>query len=238
MSKFLTLLIAGGVSGALYSLIAAGLVVSYTATGIFNLGYGAVCFTCALLYYELHTGLGWPIAAAAIVTICVFAPLLGLGLDRAIFRNLTRASESSKVMATVGILIALPAIAKWLVDILVSTAKLRHSDRRSGLPRSGDRAESAQPLQTGRRDRADVRSGHRLWRGRSERRCPLVLDAPDVAGPADAGGGRPPDAGPDARCRPRPHVGRGLGHRYGAGRHCRCGRSPDLQQPGSRTPTR
>jgi ABC-type branched-subunit amino acid transport system ATPase component/branched-subunit amino acid ABC-type transport system permease component len=124
VTKFFTLIIAGGVSGALYSLIAAGLVVSYTATGIFNLSYGAVAFTCALLYYELHTGLGWPIAAAAFITIGVFAPLLGMALDRVIFRNLTKASESSKVMATVGILIALPALAQWIVDVLVSTAHL------------------------------------------------------------------------------------------------------------------
>src|ERR1700733_13293842 len=82
LSKLLTLVIAGAVSGALYSLIAAGLVVSYTATGIFNLGYGAVAFTSAFLYFELHRGLGWPIAWAAIVTIGGFAPLLGLGLDK------------------------------------------------------------------------------------------------------------------------------------------------------------
>jgi ABC-type branched-subunit amino acid transport system ATPase component/branched-subunit amino acid ABC-type transport system permease component len=122
VSNFVTLVIAGAVSGALYSLIAAGLVVSYSATGIFNLGYGAVTFTSAFLYYELHSGLGWPVAGAAILTICVFSPLLGLALDRAVFRNLTRASESAKVMATVGILIALPAFALWLVNILVSTA--------------------------------------------------------------------------------------------------------------------
>jgi branched-subunit amino acid ABC-type transport system permease component len=112
VSRFLAIFIAGGVSGALYSLIAAGLVVSYTATGIFNLGYGGIAFTSAFLYYELHTGLGWPIVWAAIVTIGVFCPLLGLLLDKAIFRNLTRANESSKILATVGILIALPAFAK------------------------------------------------------------------------------------------------------------------------------
>jgi ABC-type branched-subunit amino acid transport system ATPase component/branched-subunit amino acid ABC-type transport system permease component len=124
VSRFLAIFIAGGVSGALYSLIAAGLVVSYTATGIFNLGYGGIAFTSAFLYYELHTGLGWPIIWAAIVTIGVFCPLLGLLLDKAIFRNLTRANESSKILATVGILIALPAFAKWLVDTLVSTVKV------------------------------------------------------------------------------------------------------------------
>ena len=42
---------------------------------------------------------------SAIVTIGIFAPLLGLVLDRLIFRPLTRANDSSKIMATVGVLV-------------------------------------------------------------------------------------------------------------------------------------
>src|SRR5262249_28770376 len=120
MEKFLNLTLSGAVTGALYSLVAAGLVLTYTSTGIFNLGYGAVAFTSAFLYYELHTGLGWPIVPAALVTILVFAPLLGLVLDRLIFRRLTDAPDSAKIMATVGVLVALPALAKWIVEILVN----------------------------------------------------------------------------------------------------------------------
>ena len=61
MREFLQLAIAGAATGAIYSLIASGLTLSYTATGIFNLAYGAIAFCAALLYYELHSGLGWPI---------------------------------------------------------------------------------------------------------------------------------------------------------------------------------
>ena len=44
MREFLQLAIAGAATGAIYSLIASGLTLSYTATGIFNLAYGAIAF--------------------------------------------------------------------------------------------------------------------------------------------------------------------------------------------------
>ena len=112
MREFLQLAIAGAATGAIYSLIAAGLTVSYTATGIFNLAYGAIAFDSALLYYELNTGLGWPIVPAFLFVIVIFCPLLGLLLNVAIFRPLATAPDAAKIMATVGLLVALPAIGR------------------------------------------------------------------------------------------------------------------------------
>lgn len=120
MDKFLNLAVSGAVSGAIYSLVACGLVLTYSATGVFNLAYGAVAFTAAFLYYELHIGLGWPVLPAAVVTVGIFCPLLGLALDRAIFRRMARAPETPRLVATVGLLVALPAMAKWTVEILTT----------------------------------------------------------------------------------------------------------------------
>ncbi len=120
MDKFLTLCVSGAVTGAIYSLVASGLTLSYTATGIFNFAYGGVAFSAAYLYYELHTALHWPIAFAAIVTLFVFAPLLGLVLDVVVFRYLARAGESAKIVATVGLLIALPALTEWIADGVIN----------------------------------------------------------------------------------------------------------------------
>jgi branched-subunit amino acid ABC-type transport system permease component len=64
-----------------------------------------VALTCAFIYFELQNGLGWPNVRAGIVVVLVLAPLLGLILDRFIFRRLTQASDASKIMATVGVLI-------------------------------------------------------------------------------------------------------------------------------------
>jgi len=120
MDKFLTLCVSGAVTGAIYSLVAAGLTLSYTATGIFNFAYGGVAFSAAYVYYEFNSALRWPIVPSAVVTILVFAPLLGLFLNKAVFRPLARASESAKIVATVGLLIALPALTEWVSDGLIN----------------------------------------------------------------------------------------------------------------------
>ena len=138
MTKFLTLVVSGGVTGAIFSLVAAGLTLSYSATGIFNFAYGGVAFSAAYVYYELNTALQWPIVPAAIVTILVFAPLLGLALNVIVFRPLARAGESAKIVATVGLLIALPALTEWVGDGLINIFGI-HTARSStvlevGLP--------------------------------------------------------------------------------------------------------
>jgi ABC-type branched-subunit amino acid transport system ATPase component/branched-subunit amino acid ABC-type transport system permease component len=121
VDKFLSLTVSGAVTGTIFSLIAAGLVLSYSATGIFNFSYGAVAFMCAFIFYQLNTTAHWPIVPAAAMVILVVAPLLGLLLDVAVFRPLARATESAKIMATVGLLIALPALTTWINDQLVNT---------------------------------------------------------------------------------------------------------------------
>jgi len=120
VTKFLGLLVSGIVSGAIYSMLAAGLTLTFTTTGIFNLAYGAVAFTSAFVYFELQNGLHWANAWAGLVVVVVLAPLLGLALDRFIFRKLVQASDASKIMAVVGVLIALPALTEWIVNLLIS----------------------------------------------------------------------------------------------------------------------
>ncbi len=67
MDTFLALVVSGAVTGAIYSLVASGLTLSYAATGIFNFSYGAVAFSAAYLYYIFHTGLNWPIVPAGVL---------------------------------------------------------------------------------------------------------------------------------------------------------------------------
>jgi ABC-type branched-subunit amino acid transport system ATPase component/branched-subunit amino acid ABC-type transport system permease component len=120
MDKFFNLFLSGAVSGAIYALIASGMSLTYATTGIFNLGFGGVAFGASFLYYELHSGLNWPVWAAVIVTLLAMGPLLGWALNRLIFGRLTRATDSAKLTAVVGVLIAVPALAKWVVDLLVN----------------------------------------------------------------------------------------------------------------------
>jgi len=130
VTKFLTLVVSGGVTGAIFSLVSAGLTLSYSATGIFNFAYGGVAFSAAYVYYELNTALGWSIGWAALVTLLVFAPLLGLALNTIVFRPLARAGESAKIVATVGLMIALPALTQWVSDGLINIFSI-HTARSS-----------------------------------------------------------------------------------------------------------
>lgn len=120
MDKFLTLAVSGLITGAIYSLVAAGVTLSYTATGIFNFAYGAIAYVCAVTYFELNTARQWSILPAALVTLCVVAPVLGVLLDSAVFRRLSTASPAAKVVAPVGLMIALPAAARYIIDLLVN----------------------------------------------------------------------------------------------------------------------
>ncbi len=129
MEKFLTLCVSGAVTGAIYSLVASGLTLSYSATGIFNFAYGGVAFAAAYLYYEFNGALQWHIIPSAILTILVFAPLLGLFLNWAVFRHLARASESAKIVACIGLLLAIPALTEWITDGIVDIFHVHHLAR-------------------------------------------------------------------------------------------------------------
>jgi len=116
VAQFLSLALAGAVSGGLYAVMASGLVLTYQASGVFNVGHGAVAFATALVFYVLHQpasdgGVGMAVLPAALLSVALFAPLLGLLLDRFLFRRLTDTPEATRLVGAVGVLIALPAAA-------------------------------------------------------------------------------------------------------------------------------
>src|SRR3954451_23163101 len=94
--------------------MASGLVLTYTTSGIFNFAHGAVAFATAYLYYQLNTGLGVPIVPALIIAVFIFAQLLGLLLDRILLRRLATAPVYARIVGTIGLLVALPALIQWL----------------------------------------------------------------------------------------------------------------------------
>src|SRR5947209_6811870 len=118
MDKFLNLILSGAVTGAIYSIMASGLVLTYTTSGIFNFAHGAVAFATAYLYFQLNSGLGVPIVPSLIIAAFIFAPLLGLLLDRILLRRLAKAPVYARIVGTIGLLVALPALIQWLVVTL------------------------------------------------------------------------------------------------------------------------
>ncbi|MFE5483183.1 ATP-binding cassette domain-containing protein [Streptomyces sp. NPDC056527] len=148
MGDLLGFVLSGLVSGALYALLATGLVLSYSASGLFNFAHGATAYLCALTFYELHSGFGWPAVPTALLLVCVVAPALGWGLDRLMFRKLARVGETAQIVATIGLLVALPAAGLWVVELLERAgAPVQPAENQFGLPGVGPSpAVSWQPL--------------------------------------------------------------------------------------------
>jgi branched-chain amino acid transport system permease protein len=107
----LQFVIAGLVLGGIYAIASAGLVITYTASGILNFAFGAMAFFIARFYYFLNTQHGWSILPAAVLSIGVAAPALGVFLYFVLFRHLRLASPMIKVVATIGLLVAIPSLA-------------------------------------------------------------------------------------------------------------------------------
>ena len=73
----LEFVIAGLVLGGIYAIASAGLVITYTASGILNFAFGALAYFIARFYYYLHTQQSWNILPAAVLSIVVAGPLIG-----------------------------------------------------------------------------------------------------------------------------------------------------------------
>jgi branched-chain amino acid transport system permease protein len=110
----LQFVIAGLVLGGIYAIASAGLVITYTSSGILNFAFGAMAFFIARFYYYLHTQEGWSIWLSAVVAVVIAAPALGVFLYAVLFRFLRLSSPLIKVVATIGLLVAIPALATWI----------------------------------------------------------------------------------------------------------------------------
>ncbi|MHB1582594.1 MAG: ABC transporter permease [Acidimicrobiales bacterium] len=111
MSEFFTFLIAGIVTGAIYAVTAAGLVVTYNTTGVFNFAHGAVGMVLAFLFWQLWQGWGWPAWLALVVVLLVAAPILGVAIERLMMRNIHGASTGTALVVTIGLLLFLYGLA-------------------------------------------------------------------------------------------------------------------------------
>jgi branched-chain amino acid transport system permease protein len=96
--------------GAVYALIALGFVLTYKTSGVFNLAFGAQAYVSAAMFFKAHVEWDWPLLPSVVLAVLVVAPLLGLVLERIIFRHLRTASAVSKLVVTIGLTVALPAL--------------------------------------------------------------------------------------------------------------------------------
>ena len=96
--------------GALYALIAAGLVTVYRGSGIVNFAQGAFVMFAGYLDYELTTAAGLNFWPATILTVAATA-LLGALVQLVVLRPMRNSSPLTRVVATLGVLITLQSAA-------------------------------------------------------------------------------------------------------------------------------
>ena len=114
MDTFLIYLVIGIVTGALYSIAAAGLVLTYATSRVFNVAHGAIGMIMAYLMYELWVSQGLPEWLALVVCVLVVAPAIGVLLDWAVMRWLERASVAQRLVVTLTILVLCQGLASLI----------------------------------------------------------------------------------------------------------------------------
>ncbi|WP_329410452.1 branched-chain amino acid ABC transporter permease/ATP-binding protein [Nocardia vinacea] len=107
--QFLTYALLGLGAGAIYGLLAQGLVVVYRGSGVLNFAQGAFAMVGAYLFYTFSVLLEWPVALA-VVTVVVALATLGVGVQVLIMHPMRRAATLMRVIATLGLLITLQAV--------------------------------------------------------------------------------------------------------------------------------
>src|SRR3954471_21950876 len=128
MTEFLSTLPGGLVTGAVYALLAMGLVLIYKATRVPNFAYGAMATMVAFFHYDLVTGRAvrfhlnvlfvhlnldatvrlafW----AAVPVSLLFAALLGLLIERFVIRLFARAPMVTNIIVSLGVAFLLAPI--------------------------------------------------------------------------------------------------------------------------------
>jgi len=110
VTQFLDYAVPGVPFGCVFALMAVGLVLTYKASGVFNLAFGAQAFVSALAYVSLIQD-DWPRWAAGVIAVFVIGPFVGVLLDRLLFRRIRTASALVKLVPSLGLLVALPQVA-------------------------------------------------------------------------------------------------------------------------------
>lgn len=109
MSQLLSYIIDGLPYGCVFALLGMGLVLTYQTSDVFNLAFGAQAYASAVVYF-VSVQNGWPTWAAFLLAVVVGAPVLGALLQFGLYRHVRTAPPLVKLVAALGMLIAIPAV--------------------------------------------------------------------------------------------------------------------------------
>jgi branched-chain amino acid transport system permease protein len=116
MEKLLGALIDGVSFGCVYALLAVGMTLAYKTSGVFNIAFGVQAFASGAIYYQLHIYDGWGILPSFVIAVLIVAPLIGVILDRMLFRYLRSAPAMARLITALGLLVAIPQIVLLWFD--------------------------------------------------------------------------------------------------------------------------
>ena len=111
MTTFVALTVVGLVTGCIYALTAAGLVVTYTTSGVFNFAQGAMGMVAAFGFWQLWQAWGVPVWIALPLVVFVIAPIFGVVAERVLFRRAAGAPPDQTLAVTLGLLLILIGMA-------------------------------------------------------------------------------------------------------------------------------
>ena len=125
----LPFIVIGLTTGSVYGLAATGLVLSYKTSGIFNFAYGALAALAIFVFYWLHVqhGMAWPLAA--VLSVLVLGPVMGLLLEL-LGRRLQAVNHTLQIAATIGLVLWIVGIGSlWLSNVTSSFPCLLYTSR-------------------------------------------------------------------------------------------------------------
>jgi len=109
--------------GAVYALIALGFVLTYKTSGVFNLAFGAQAYVSAAMYFKARVVWHWGTVPSFVLAVLVLAPLIGLVLERLVFRYLRNTGPIAKLVVTIGLAVAIPSLFDVLASFTVLAGK-------------------------------------------------------------------------------------------------------------------
>lgn len=89
--------------GAVFALLAAGIVLVYRASGVLNFAHASMAMACAYVNFELLERFTWLPVGGALVLATAFGGLLGVAVHRLVFVPVAGASQVVKLLASFGL---------------------------------------------------------------------------------------------------------------------------------------
>jgi branched-chain amino acid transport system permease protein len=140
----LELAAAGLAFGSIAALSGIGLLITYRATGVFNLAHGGFAMFAAYLYFQTVAVWGWPVWLAAPLVLVGAGPALGLAAYFVVFRPLQRraAAPAESLVATLGVFVLLVGIAAVVWGLQGRRAPALFGTRRLSFGGAGVRSDA------------------------------------------------------------------------------------------------